>query len=132
MATFTKKPSLGLVLWLAISLPGLAQNNVVPSAWENLTTNDGLSQNSINAITQDSLGRIWLATQDGLNHYDGQAFCLIHTGSIGFEIPEKFSRNKNISRDIFFKPIKDITTIKQRVLEMIEEKTANKTIKKHE
>ncbi len=39
-----------------------------------LTTTQGLSQNSVNDIFQDSDGYIWLGTQDGLNLYDGNAF----------------------------------------------------------
>lgn len=35
---------------------------------------DGLSNNYINHIEQDSLGFIWIATTDGLNRYDGNEF----------------------------------------------------------
>ncbi len=41
-------------------------------AFKTLTINDGLSQNSVISIAQDSIGYLWLATQDGLNKYDGQ------------------------------------------------------------
>jgi ligand-binding sensor domain-containing protein/signal transduction histidine kinase len=34
----------------------------------------GLSQSSVQAIVQDSLGFLWFATQDGLNQYDGYNF----------------------------------------------------------
>ena len=33
--------------------------------------NQGLSENIVNDITQDQNGFIWLATNDGLNRYDG-------------------------------------------------------------
>jgi ligand-binding sensor domain-containing protein/signal transduction histidine kinase len=39
-----------------------------------LTTNDGLSQSNVKAILQDRCGFMWLATQDGLDRYDGNAF----------------------------------------------------------
>ena len=39
-----------------------------------LSVNDGLSQNSVVSVTQDSIGYLWLATQDGLNKYDGNTF----------------------------------------------------------
>ena len=39
-----------------------------------LTTNDGLANNRVKAIFQDSKGFIWFGTDDGLSRYDGYQF----------------------------------------------------------
>jgi len=39
-----------------------------------LGVQQGLSQNAVNCIFQDSKGFMWFGTQDGLNRYDGYAF----------------------------------------------------------
>lgn len=42
--------------------------------FEHLTTNEGLSQNSVQSIFQDSRGFMWFGTADGLNKFDGYSF----------------------------------------------------------
>jgi signal transduction histidine kinase/ligand-binding sensor domain-containing protein/CheY-like chemotaxis protein len=44
---------------------------VRPLYFEHLTMRDGLSMSSIYSILQDSQGYVWLATEAGLNRYDG-------------------------------------------------------------
>lgn len=39
-----------------------------------MSGHQGLSQNSAVSVTQDSIGYLWIATQDGLNKYDGRQF----------------------------------------------------------
>lgn len=39
-----------------------------------LTTADGLSNNSVRYIYQDSKGFIWMSSLNGLNRYDGNSF----------------------------------------------------------
>jgi PAS domain S-box-containing protein len=44
----------------------------------NLSVAQGLSQSSVNCLLQDSLGFLWIGTQDGLNRYDGNGFLVYH------------------------------------------------------
>lgn len=42
--------------------------------FKNLSVQNGLSQNTVNAILQDKQGFMWIGTKDGLNRYDGLSF----------------------------------------------------------
>ena len=42
--------------------------------FDHITVDQGLSQNSVMAIIQDSRGFMWFGTQEGLNRYDGYHF----------------------------------------------------------
>ena len=59
LAAFTQ----GGIFYPGMSLP-----------FQHLTIQDGLSQNDVSAVLQDSQGYIWIGTQDGLNRYDGYTF----------------------------------------------------------
>ncbi|WPR73348.1 two-component regulator propeller domain-containing protein [Algoriphagus sp. NG3] len=57
---------------LLISVHSYGQNtNFI---FEHLTSEQGLSQNDVNAIVQDKNGFMWFGTHDGLNKYDGYHF----------------------------------------------------------
>ena len=43
----------------------------IRSYYENLTTRDGLSHNTVNCLLEDSKGYIWFGTEDGLCKYNG-------------------------------------------------------------
>ncbi|WP_162945017.1 hybrid sensor histidine kinase/response regulator transcription factor [Flavisolibacter nicotianae] len=69
---FFKKP---LLTFFCIAGWGLLvsaqQTNINFTA---LTTKDGLSSNTVNAILKDRYGLIWFATEDGLDKFDGTNF----------------------------------------------------------
>jgi signal transduction histidine kinase/ligand-binding sensor domain-containing protein/DNA-binding response OmpR family regulator len=56
---------------MMLTLQVAAQEDIKFTA---LTTKDGLSSNTINAILKDRLGLIWFATEDGLNKFNGSSF----------------------------------------------------------
>ncbi|MCG8697378.1 MAG: ATP-binding protein [Bacteroidales bacterium] len=45
--------------------------------FEHVSTGKGLSNNTVNGITQDIFGRIWLATYDGLTYFDGINYSIV-------------------------------------------------------
>ncbi|HLP11000.1 MAG TPA: two-component regulator propeller domain-containing protein [Flavobacteriales bacterium] len=52
----------------------LFTSNAQNTRFRHLNVDDGLIQNSVNCITQDKQGFIWLATAGGLSRYDGTGF----------------------------------------------------------
>ncbi len=52
-------------------LPDVYQGRIL--SWN---TQSGMSQSVVNCIAQDSLGCIWIGTQDGLNRFDGTHFTI--------------------------------------------------------
>ncbi|MBF0378795.1 MAG: response regulator [Desulfamplus sp.] len=61
-------------LYIILSTNNIAFSFIGSVRFDHLTIEDGLSQNTINAIIQDQNGFMWFATQDGLNKYDGYSF----------------------------------------------------------
>ncbi len=66
------------MLVLLTTLQAVATGNGADSRpeiiFDHVTVSDGLSQNSIQSVLQDDCGYLWIATQDGLNRYDGYSF----------------------------------------------------------
>ncbi len=72
-----KPASAGFLLlagWFFLVTEVLAAGAYRPMRFDHLNADDGLSQNSVLAITQDATGFMWLATENGLNRYDGNGF----------------------------------------------------------
>ena len=63
----------GLGVAMALAAPALAAP-VRPIRFDRLSLEQGLSQSSVMDILQDSRGYVWLATEEGLDRYDGLAF----------------------------------------------------------
>ncbi|MEO8231891.1 MAG: two-component regulator propeller domain-containing protein, partial [Ignavibacteriota bacterium] len=61
-----------IIIVVLISTHLLAQNQSV--RFNHLDVEDGLSENMVRAILQDSKGFMWFGTWDGLNRYDGYSF----------------------------------------------------------
>ena len=64
-----------LLTFLALFVPAaglLAQSHRL--SFTHLSLEEGLSQASVYAVLQDRKGFLWIATQDGLNRYDGYSF----------------------------------------------------------
>jgi diguanylate cyclase (GGDEF)-like protein len=64
---------LPVLLGVAVAAP-LAAAPLRPIRFERLSLEQGLSQSSVMRILQDSRGYVWLATEDGLNRFDGISF----------------------------------------------------------
>jgi len=69
------KISTTLVLgFLLMSLPNKLTGQELNYRFQYISTDDGLSQSTINCILQDNKGFMWIGTEDGLNKYDGYNF----------------------------------------------------------
>ena len=63
-----------LVLGASASSTPASAALVRPIRFERLSLEEGLSQAAVMDVLQDRRGYMWLATEDGLNRYDGAAF----------------------------------------------------------
>ena len=63
-----------LVGFLSLLLAFMPVSATIELRAKRLTTADGLANNSIRYMHQDSKGFIWIATLNGLNRYDGNSF----------------------------------------------------------
>src|SRR3989337_120835 len=66
-----------LVIALAIAIPLFSKklcSQFSHQIFEHLTTEHGLSSDKVSGVMQDSEGFYWIATQNGLNRFDGTSF----------------------------------------------------------
>ena len=76
MAKYGKINSLFFLLFVTFITPSNIHAQIEQPRFKHLTTEDGLSQNAVFAIFQDSRGFMWFGTKDGLNRYDGYSFTI--------------------------------------------------------
>ena len=65
--------------------------------WKRFTPDDGLSHRTISSIEEDSIGGIWMATWNGICHYNGTQFATYNTTADGYKL----------GRLIFVRPLSD-------------------------
>ena len=64
-----------LLIFCLISAASFGQNNL---RFTHYTTRDGLSDNIVTTLFQDSRGLLWIGTDNGLNYFDGISFQQIY------------------------------------------------------
>lgn len=69
---------IGLIIFLQLAL-FIINCNAQQNHFQHFTTEDGLSQSSVFSITQNEIGFMWFATEDGLNKFDGRKFIVYRT-----------------------------------------------------
>ena len=77
-----------IIGFMMITLASFSQN--VNDSFDTYTMSDGLSNNTISSIFQDSKGFIWIGTQSGLNRFDGRTFILFKNDPLN---PNSLSSN---------------------------------------
>ncbi len=87
-----------VLLLLLLSTALCTQNSQV--RFEHITSQDGLSENVVNSIFQDSKGFMWFSTNDGLNRYDGYNFTTFkpspdHEFAINSNLPFDMAEDQN-------------------------------------
>ena len=67
-----------IFLMLLYSCSFVSGQHIPPLRFDRVHSENSLSENTIRKIFQDSRGYMWIATQDGLNRYDGFAFTVFN------------------------------------------------------
>ncbi|MFO7444893.1 MAG: two-component regulator propeller domain-containing protein [Ignavibacteriaceae bacterium] len=71
---FIKQP--GIFIIILFLFPEILSPQDIQVNIDHISNDNGLSQNTVHYIMQDSKGFIWFATEDGLNKYDGYNFTI--------------------------------------------------------
>ncbi|MFT4599912.1 MAG: ligand-binding sensor domain-containing protein/class 3 adenylate cyclase [Arenicella sp.] len=65
------------IFFILFSLSSVTFGQQKSIKFDTYTIEEGLSQSQVTSIQQDAFGYIWIATQDGLNRYDGYNFSIL-------------------------------------------------------
>ena len=76
------------VLLLTITIASSHAQQIDEKNFTRYTKLDGLSNNSVLDVTQDSVGYLWIGTAKGLNRFDGQSFINIFKNQKDSPLPE--------------------------------------------
>jgi signal transduction histidine kinase/streptogramin lyase len=68
---------IAIILQFALVYYAYCQSNTLD--FERFSSDDGLSADFVNCIEQDSLGFLWIGTNDGINRFDGYTFKTIRS-----------------------------------------------------
>ena len=82
-----------LITYLSPNTPLRAQDSFPPDHFKSYDQKAGLSQNVVRAIEQDSLGYLWIGTEDGLNQFNGYDFKIFK---------KSFRRNHSLSDNFIY------------------------------
>ena len=89
-------PGVLLVLLAALSLSVNVYAQETPLRFVHLSTAEGLSESTTEAIVQDRRGFMWFGTTDGLNRYDGYRFTPYR-----YDAADTTSLSNNVIWDLF-------------------------------
>lgn len=92
-----KQLLLFLICNLAFLLTVQGNSAEIPPAvmFKQLSTTEGLSNNSVRSIYRDNRGFLWVGTESGLNKYDGYSFQHTRTTPTCRTMPSaKFSKDR--------------------------------------
>ena len=81
-----KIPQFLLILWL-LMVHTLTHGQSTKSRLQHLTIEDGLPQNMVDCLLQDSHGFIWIGTWNGLCRYNGYDFEILILQLVDLMIP---------------------------------------------
>ena len=85
-----------LMLIQALVWGRLSAQSLNESEFTCYTRVQGLSNNSISSIVQDSTGYLWIGTYKGLNRFDGRNFTNYYSGSADLPLPDNLVKQLNI------------------------------------